>query len=80
MRASAARVRELLAGWTDARQSVEGRRRDLALLDADLISAREKWVMTMERTYGRLVERLGRTRARRFFPKKRQGKKAKTPE
>ena len=51
---------------TEAR-SVEGRTK------TDFDGTHERFEMTMERVYGRVVEKYGKKKAERFFPRARRG-------
>jgi len=59
-----------LPAWGQASEAVDSARTTVELARSRQAAAVDAWVRQIERTYGALVEALGRTEARRLFPKR----------
>lgn len=60
-----------LAGWQDAVAALVTARANAALAAGALDQTTDAWTRQMERIYGALVAEVGKTAARRFFPRAR---------
>jgi len=69
-----------LSAWKDAYAGVGGAEKTLAIARTERDSAEADWERVMEATYGALVERFGRKKAERFFPRRSRKKPAEPAE
>ena len=68
-----AAVGEGVSGFTAASDKLAKARTDESLAGTRLDAAEDAWATLIEKTYGALVERFGRRKADRFFPRLRRG-------
>jgi hypothetical protein len=78
-RPGAAVIRTGLAAWEAALVPLTEARTALSIARTARDAATDDWSRQMERTYGALVERLGKRRAERFFPRHRTAR-SEAPE
>jgi hypothetical protein len=63
------KLQSQLSSWKVSEGAVETQRAQLGVARTQRETATEEWTVTLERTYGALVERFGKKKAERFFPR-----------
>lgn len=71
-RPTAASIREKLPQWSVARSALTEARSLEGRAKTDFDGVHERFELTMDRVYGRVVEKYGRKKAERFFPRARR--------
>jgi len=74
-----AAIAQVRTDWKKAVDELATERTKGTLTGDALASATEAWERQLEKTYGALIERFGRRRAERFFPRTRRGEVVDEP-